>query len=69
VKKQRQFQDVNLKQEHLGDEITKQYTHFHVHYRRRWGDNIKMNLKQIEPEGVYWIHLARKSRVVGFLKT
>jgi hypothetical protein len=26
---------------------------------RRWEDNIKMALKEIESEGVYWIHLAQ----------
>jgi len=27
--------------------------------RRRWEDNIKMNLKEIGWEGAYWIHLAQ----------
>jgi hypothetical protein len=27
--------------------------------RRRWADNIKMDLKEIEWDGVDWIHLAQ----------
>jgi len=27
--------------------------------RRRWEDNIRMDLKEIGWEGVYWIHLAQ----------
>jgi hypothetical protein len=27
--------------------------------RRRWEDNIKMDLREIELENVYWIHLAQ----------
>jgi hypothetical protein len=28
-------------------------------YRCRWEDNIKIYLKEIEWEGVHWIHLAQ----------
>jgi hypothetical protein len=27
--------------------------------RRRWGDNIRMDLRKIEWEGVDWMHLAQ----------
>jgi hypothetical protein len=33
--------------------------------RPRWGDNIKMDLKEIGWEGVDWIHLAQSEPLVG----
>jgi hypothetical protein len=34
-------------------------TRHHGRCRRRWEDNIKMDIKEIERQGVGWVHLAQ----------
>jgi hypothetical protein len=37
--------------------------------KRRWEDNIKMDIREIGWEGVNWIHLAQDSKSGGLLWT
>jgi hypothetical protein len=36
--------------------------------RRRWEDNIKLDLREIGIDGTNWIELAQDSQVAGFCK-
>lgn len=36
--------------------------------RRKWEGNIKMNVKEIKCEGLYWIQVAQQTRLLGFIE-